>query len=53
MAKPLVPCWCDLLGDVGVLGVARVLDYAAHSTWVECVTEFPVGVALEVKTLMK
>lgn len=53
MAKPLVPCWCDLLGDFGVLGVAWVLDYAAHAAWVESVAEFPVGVALEVKTLKK
>lgn len=49
MAKPLVPCWSDLLGDLGVLGVARVLDYAAHAAWVEGVAELPVGVALEVE----
>lgn len=49
MAKPLVPCWSDLLGHFGVLGVPGILDYAAHAAGVEGIAEFPVGVTLEVE----
>ena len=38
--------------DVGVIGGWRVLNYTAHAVFVgvECVAEFPEGVALEVES---